>query len=298
ALLAYEYLITLEQEVRLIWMRKKTGATVLFLVIRYYALFSLLFLQAGSIAPMSDNVALFHVYSLRRFSGLRTLALSGMNWYLASIVFLLASVPFAVNWAIAAIGAVGYNIPIVGCRANDLPYLTVIGVALSRSCMIASDLLVIAITWWYATRGGWNQQMGLRRPSLVRVMVVNGTVYFLVLSVLNVLHLILTFLSTLMSATDPLSQIAIFTDPLTAILICRLLLALHAADDKSADQSLNLSCLDGKVDNGHSLQFASMNGANTTMGTTVTSESSGADFNLDSIALNGLRAEGGLVRGR
>ncbi|KAL7285798.1 hypothetical protein ACG7TL_000907 [Trametes sanguinea] len=64
---------------------------------------------------------------------------------------------------------------------------------------------------------------------------------------------------------------------LTAILICRLLLALHEADDKSADQSLNLSRLEGEVGNGDTLQFASVNGADIAMDTTITSESSGVD---------------------
>ncbi|OSD05849.1 hypothetical protein PYCCODRAFT_1465172 [Trametes coccinea BRFM310] len=234
-LLAYEYLVTFDQEVRLIWMRKKTGATALFLAIRYYALLSLLLLQAGSLAPMSDD----------------SISSSTIR--------------------------------------NSL------GVALSRSCMIVSDLLVIAVTWWYAARGGWNKQIGLRRPSLVRVMVVNGTVYFLVLTVLNVLHLMLTFLSTLMSATDPLSQIAIFTDPLTAILICRLLLALHEADDKSANQSLNLSRLEGEVGNGDTLRFASVNGADIAMDTTVTSESSGVDCHHT--VLDDPQAEGATAHG-
>lgn len=53
---AYEYVITLDQEVSLFWMRRKTGATWLFLLIRYMALLSLCLLNAATYAPMSDEV--------------------------------------------------------------------------------------------------------------------------------------------------------------------------------------------------------------------------------------------------
>lgn len=56
ALLAYEYIITFDQEVDLFWRRKKTGATVLFVATRYMALCSYGFLGAATFAHMSDQV--------------------------------------------------------------------------------------------------------------------------------------------------------------------------------------------------------------------------------------------------
>ena len=44
--LCYDYVITFGQEVRCIWMRKKTGATVLYLFIRYVCLVSYCILPA------------------------------------------------------------------------------------------------------------------------------------------------------------------------------------------------------------------------------------------------------------
>ncbi|KAI0330889.1 hypothetical protein GY45DRAFT_679333, partial [Cubamyces sp. BRFM 1775] len=42
------------------------------------------------------------------FSALRTLALSNMNWTLASSVFVIACIPAAVNfWSVARFGVVG-----------------------------------------------------------------------------------------------------------------------------------------------------------------------------------------------
>lgn len=57
AMLAYEYVITLDQEVNLFWRRKKNGATVLFLLARYLALLSYVVLGGATFAPMSDNVS-------------------------------------------------------------------------------------------------------------------------------------------------------------------------------------------------------------------------------------------------
>lgn len=56
ALLAYEYVITLDQEVALFWKPKITGATVLFMGTRYSALLSNNVLLATSFAQMSDQV--------------------------------------------------------------------------------------------------------------------------------------------------------------------------------------------------------------------------------------------------
>ncbi len=56
ALLAYEYIITFDEEVTLFWKRKKIGTTVLFLATRYLALLSYDFLGNATFAPMSDQV--------------------------------------------------------------------------------------------------------------------------------------------------------------------------------------------------------------------------------------------------
>lgn len=56
ALTAYEYLITLDQEVNLFWRRRITGATLLFLATRYLALLAGPILGAATFAPLPDHV--------------------------------------------------------------------------------------------------------------------------------------------------------------------------------------------------------------------------------------------------
>ncbi|KAI9067892.1 hypothetical protein FKP32DRAFT_1683598, partial [Trametes sanguinea] len=115
--------------------------------------------------------------------------------------------------------------------------MSVTGTALSRSCTIAADLIVIATTWWNATFDGSIRHIrGASKMPLTRVLLYNGATYFLALSTLNILHLTLTMLSVV-GVDEPTSVVVVFTDPLTAILVCRFLLALHAANLRSTVQN-------------------------------------------------------------
>ncbi|KAJ3013149.1 hypothetical protein NUW54_g1672 [Trametes sanguinea] len=129
ALLAFEYIATFDQEVQLIWMRKKTPASLLFLVVRYHALISQVFLNAASYSVICSKYVKAQIgmeyaqfFTWAAFSGLRTLALSQMNWYLAAFVFVLASGPFVINMWSLSYGVIGANLPIVGCLGGvDVP---------------------------------------------------------------------------------------------------------------------------------------------------------------------------------
>ncbi|TBU36149.1 hypothetical protein BD309DRAFT_995694 [Dichomitus squalens] len=55
------------------------------------------------------------------------------------------------------------------------------------------------------------------------------TIYFLILTVLNSLHLALTLLSINVDALQPVSVVTVFTTPLSAVLISRFLLHLQTA---------------------------------------------------------------------
>ncbi|KAJ3005093.1 hypothetical protein NUW54_g4497 [Trametes sanguinea] len=290
ALLAYEYLITFTDEVRLIWLRKKTGATFLFLIIRYHAMITLLILQSITFVPVSSEVYA-HSYMKGRaaltvhpiscslyakvqvplqfsefvpwaaFSSLRVLALSRMNYPLALLVFVLACGPFAVNvWQVAVAGISGFNIPVAGCfgASGETPAQAKIGkrVIIARTCAMAADSLVIAVSWWYgATTSSFR---GLRHQTmpLAQIVLVNGTIYFIALLILNALHLTFTLVS-IVGVANAVSEVIVLTDPLTAILICRFLLALHAADCKDAGSPLDDSVLGETSDRGGTLRFAS-----------------------------------------
>ncbi|KAI0662104.1 hypothetical protein C8Q70DRAFT_1051593 [Cubamyces menziesii] len=117
-LLIYEHVITFGPEVQYVWARKKTGASLLFISIRYTAFLSLALLEALSYLPdMPKEYILWAA-----FSALRALALSEMNWTLASAVFIIACGPTVINlWDVFGVGIVGQNIPMFGCVSLAQP---------------------------------------------------------------------------------------------------------------------------------------------------------------------------------
>ncbi|EIW59955.1 uncharacterized protein TRAVEDRAFT_47251 [Trametes versicolor FP-101664 SS1] len=273
SLLAYEYVITFDQEVTLFWKRKKTGATVLFLAIRYLTLLSYDFLGTATFAPMSDQKVQF-VVSLCQypfwaaFSGLRALALSRLNWPLAVVVFVLALAPLGMNlWPMILNQISGTNIPILGCGADGS--LTTrqaligisahcISVIVSRASLIVADMLVVIVTWM-SWRKGMSHAVAGMVPTLSNILMYNGTIYFLVVVICNAVHLTLTVISI----TTPLTQVSeatALTDPLTAILICRFLLALQHANRATVDgNTVSASYFGGEDAGGQdTLRFASV----------------------------------------
>ncbi|TBU52344.1 hypothetical protein BD310DRAFT_970857 [Dichomitus squalens] len=102
-------------------------------------------------------------------------------------------------------------------------------VIISRSCLIVADCLAVGATWF---------ALGLRFPtrrgdgfkgSITSVLLIDGTAFFLILAVLNSLHLTLTLISIAVEALQPISVVTIFTNPLSAILVSRFLLHLQSA---------------------------------------------------------------------
>ncbi|KAL1938198.1 hypothetical protein VTO73DRAFT_11842 [Trametes versicolor] len=277
ALIAYEYIITFNQEIALFWKRKPTGATALFFGTRYIGLLTYSFLGAATYAPMSDKVSSMFSNSSSctrivnaqaavnivqyvfwaAFSGLRTLALSKMNYYLAFAVFIFALGPFVINLHTISLGLVGTNIVPFGCGGGaDLSQaLAIMGVVVSRSCAIIADIIAITVTW-RSTVNVRGVLVGDRQSSVASTLFVNGTIYFLVFVTMNTLHLLLTLLSVV-DALEPVSLVTVFTDPLTTVLTCRFLLALQSANQQALGQG---SAEDGEDDQrggGSTLQFAS-----------------------------------------
>ncbi|KAI0704196.1 hypothetical protein C8T65DRAFT_830827 [Cerioporus squamosus] len=103
-------------------------------------------------------------------------------------------------------------------------------VIMSRVPLIAADILLIYITWtklssWAALR----DMRSSKRLSLSDILFHGGTIYFIVLFALNVLHLTFTATAVAGDGSDGDSVITYFTAPITAILISRFLLALQEA---------------------------------------------------------------------
>ncbi|KAI0738647.1 hypothetical protein C8Q80DRAFT_1124768 [Daedaleopsis nitida] len=258
AFLLYEHIITLGQEVELFWRRNLNGATVLFCANRFLV-FSFYTMNMVSYLHMSDescvmfakginviNILLYLPWAL--FSALRAFALS-QSRLLAVIVFLLSSVTIGLNYSLYHFGLTGYNDPLVGCEGVVLditPTLAKNYTIVSRACQIAADVLLIIITW-RATHKSAAIKNIVRRSSLSfqEVLLRDGLVYFLVLFLLNSVHLICTMLA-LQPALQASSYVSVLmtpyvSSPLTApaarlqhsviaVLVSRFLIDLQTAD--------------------------------------------------------------------
>ncbi|TBU27604.1 hypothetical protein BD311DRAFT_778821 [Dichomitus squalens] len=165
ALIFHEYLITFDSEVRLMWRRKITGASIIFFLNRYIMLLSQLFILP-TWAPVSDlscaalgwldvifNLAPYFVWN--GFATLRVYALTGRDWRIPSIVALLMLGPIAANI-------------ILSCSAH-------IVVLVSRICLIAGDAVVIAVTWWKTYRLKREAEASDIKAPLVTMLLRDGT---------------------------------------------------------------------------------------------------------------------------
>ncbi|KAJ8453594.1 hypothetical protein ONZ51_g13510 [Trametes cubensis] len=96
-----------------------------------------------------------------------------------------------------------------------------------RSALIAADVLVMAVTWHTTSKmDRLTLQVG-RWPSFAHTLFRDGAIYFVVMLVLNVLHLTFTVCQLYTDGLFPISYVTIFTEPLTSILISRFLLNLQ-----------------------------------------------------------------------
>ncbi|KAI1791888.1 hypothetical protein LXA43DRAFT_972873 [Ganoderma leucocontextum] len=204
-MLAYEYFITIDDEVKYFWKRRSLGPSALFYMNRYLNL-------VLSIYQLIVLNPAYHRSPERLIpSGLLYRCVSntdlGVTRYLSSAV----SATTESQW-------IYHEITI-----------------LARISVILVDLLLVIITW---TRLFKQRKLGLRGGprefTLTDVLLRDGTVYFLIMLLLNCLHIAFTVVSIfIVSSLQHLSSISIFVTPLTAILVSRFMIHLQAADRQS-----------------------------------------------------------------
>ncbi|KAM5530634.1 hypothetical protein V8D89_015703 [Ganoderma adspersum] len=145
-------------------------------------------------------------------------------------------------------------------------------------------MLLIAITWKFLPEGsmqGNSRIETLKTRGLVWIMLCDGMIYFIILSILNILHLVLTELSV---ATDgDSSYISLFTSPLSSVLVSHFLLDLQEAHQRTvvglaANEFLNSNSLPSF--NIQSVHFAPA------LGSLAATISPGVDYDLDDMSGN------------
>ncbi|KAI1786976.1 hypothetical protein LXA43DRAFT_741455 [Ganoderma leucocontextum] len=167
------------------------------------------------------------------FAGSRAFALSNRNWIMLLLVCGLSLVPVVVNLIPEHYGITGENIPLAGCVDDDFTPPDVVVIA-SRASIIAAGSLLILVTWFSLFgKGAFRLMFGT--VTFAGVLLRDGTIYFVILVVLNALHLAFSLASFAVPALQNVSEITAFTEPITAILVQRFLFHLQSANRRALD---------------------------------------------------------------
>lgn len=233
-LLIYDMAITFADEYQHMWKGKKTGVTMIFLSNRYLMLLQYL------LAPITDCIRFYDHTSCPRlertraafsalcgiviciFSSFRVYAISRRHWYAIAVAVLQMA-----NWGINCylLGSAGFFTmppPLFGCTpVNRLsPDVYNRLVIPGRSFMIASDAIVLYVTWkntYGVRRAALNAQF---KTPLLTLLLRDGTLYFLLTITLNITILGLWFNASLKFFPN-------LIQPIQSVLITHFLLNLR-----------------------------------------------------------------------
>ncbi|EJF58123.1 hypothetical protein DICSQDRAFT_173216 [Dichomitus squalens LYAD-421 SS1] len=112
----------------------------------------------------------------------------------------------------------------------------------TRSSLIASDLVVLFVTWYRTYQTAKLSLRSLRKESFAGILLLDGTIYFMVLLVLSVLQMTFTLTGVAEGGTTLFTSVISFIEePLTAILTSRFLIDLQNAQCKLAGSSRSVS---------------------------------------------------------
>ncbi|KIP06042.1 hypothetical protein PHLGIDRAFT_73255, partial [Phlebiopsis gigantea 11061_1 CR5-6] len=142
-LLAYEYIITFDQELSAIWRRKFNATSLLFITVRWTMLFNAALLSIPPSARVSNT------YFSQLFSALRVYAIWDRSWVWTLVIFVLS---FA--WC-----AIFYT------EQGLLFGLFRAVVFTIHGSIIATDVMVLTLTW-IKTFHQWREsrQLGMHVP--------------------------------------------------------------------------------------------------------------------------------------
>ncbi|KAI0818721.1 hypothetical protein BC629DRAFT_1463743 [Irpex lacteus] len=252
----FDGIITIRQEVHVIWSRKWTVMSWLYALTRYNAAVnSILFLvPVTSLVSckmgqyLSTAVMLMQFLCFALFSALRVYALSDGRYLTAVIVFALNLVPVATNLFICTItlivedSDVCTSIPALSVKTQFLLTLT------TRIAVILGDVLVLAVTWMktaYVYKEAL--QLNLWAP-YATILFRDGTIYFIGLLTLNVLDVLEFSIPTLWTL-DIVQPFFIILPPMV---VCHFILNLRQIKSSggssiSGDQAARLQSFIGNI---------------------------------------------------
>jgi len=260
-LIVYELILTLGDEIRLVWGRKNPSAILFFL-----NKFILLGLAVASALPMTtlmscegtsvlyDIVAISNMSVCAVVAAIRVHVVSGKKWCMSALVLLLGLVPVGTNlfldskttYGIMTISLLAPNTCIEYYGFSNAVYMKSkyftpihllslepmhisLDLFTTRIFAIVSDVAVLAVTWYYTYDAGqiMSHLIGRNSSTLAGLLLQDGTLYFVALVLLNVADII--FSTTGGGVGDGVDSLNAFIFPMSAILISRFLLHIREA---------------------------------------------------------------------
>ncbi|KAH9829881.1 uncharacterized protein C8Q71DRAFT_392556 [Rhodofomes roseus] len=245
ALLIYDWAVTLGQEFRYVWRSSFRGYTALFFLNRINMLGMIVGILLGLVPWYSGEVCKAAVLVLASFqilnffvwavvSSLRVYAISNRNLWLSLLTFALAMVPFATNlynYVESSYFISDFKV-LVACEYTQ-NYSDSLGMKLlilTRVSVILADGLVLMVTWRHLRGTLKSSRIGTNRVSLGLLLLRDGTLYFLLLLLLNVAQII-----AVLDFGQNFDPIPDFIFPITCIIISRFILNLRRFSSSTGD---------------------------------------------------------------
>ncbi|KAI0763245.1 hypothetical protein BC629DRAFT_1543695 [Irpex lacteus] len=202
ALVVYEHLITLEQEIEVVWRHQFSVYRVILLINRYCILAYTIIGVINQVFSFNCNVlagltaglmiALLLVVTL--LAAIRAFAISTWRYriLIAVSICTLGSVPIGADLYIWSTQT-AVPLPILGgCGANSTidPFVNLQLTRVSRAAVIAADLILLVVTW-IKTFGTWKSTSRHNQSFCISQAILrDGTLYFLVFLALNISQIV------------------------------------------------------------------------------------------------------------
>lgn len=207
-LVFYEHSLTLADEMQLVWASKVTGPKVLFVAARY-TLWVICLVQIWLILPQSNptNCQVENILSMITdlsqyvvmlvFSALRAYAISGQHKAPAIIIAIILTFSVSINLYqySTSVYATVLNVGIESVCNWGFTVLPNIGLMIAfatGACTITIDLIVLTITWYRTFKLARHASRNHMKESLSSLLLRDGTIYFVLLTLVTVINMAMT----------------------------------------------------------------------------------------------------------
>ncbi|KAI0830060.1 hypothetical protein BC628DRAFT_1336827 [Trametes gibbosa] len=243
AVIAYEYLLTIRIESKVIWRRKLTIPTGLYLFNRYaLVLFAVATSLWAFVSWQSPTISMQASYTA--FSALRIHAINNHNWPITILILCLGAValPQSVAAILASRRLLVVPPPLSGCAVAVWSWDGLNESAWSRVqiaaevSIILMDIVVLVVTWYRTAGIIMLARKAQLATSLARQMLRDGTTFF---SLALGLHIIVIVVDETRQ-----TSLVLVTTTFMSIIMTRFILnlrMLHSTDMETKLQSLHVT---------------------------------------------------------